>query len=202
MRISDWSSDVCSSDLASLVCGYLGETYGWRYGFGADGIGMIIGLGMFLWGQKYLHGHAEPGNPALLRERTRIGMSREHSIYLGALLGIPAVAWLMWAVANGRFALGGEISLALVLMLIVFALVMVWFAWFILKQCSRVERDQMLALMALIFLALVFFTLYEQTYGSWVAFPDRLMTKDLFPSLVAREGTPMPWRSEEQPSEL
>src|SRR3546814_12246162 len=97
------------------------------------------------------------------------------------------------AVANGRFALGGEISLALVLMLIVFALVMVWFAWFILKQCSRVERDQMLALMALIFLALVFFTLYEQTYGSWVAFTDRLMTKDLFPSFVAREGTPMPW---------
>src|SRR3546814_7464659 len=74
MRISDWSSDVCSSDLAeniqtsginlgalfaSLVCGYLDETYGWRYGFGAAGIGMIIGLGMFLWGQKYLHGHAE-----------------------------------------------------------------------------------------------------------------------------------------------
>src|SRR3546814_17850023 len=78
-------------------------------------------------------------------------------------------------------------------MLIVFALVMVWFAWFILKQCSRVERDQMLALMALIFLALVFFTLYEQTYGSWVALTDRLMTKDLFPSFVAREGTPLPW---------
>jgi len=178
---------------ASLVCGYLGETYGWRYGFGAAGIGMMLGLGMFLWGQKYLHGHAEPSNPALLRERTRIGLSREHSIYLGAVFGIPAVAWLMWAVANGRFALGGDISLALALMLAVFAAVVIWFLWFILRQCNKVERDQMLVLMALIFLALIFFTLYEQTYGSWVAFTDRLMTKDFFPSFVAREGTPMPW---------
>ena len=45
---------------ASLLCGYLGETYGWSYGFGAAGIGMLIGLMIFLWGQKYLDGHAEP----------------------------------------------------------------------------------------------------------------------------------------------
>jgi POT family proton-dependent oligopeptide transporter len=51
----------------------------------------------------------------------------------------------------------------------------------------------MTALMALIFMALVFFTLYEQTYGSWVTFTDRMLTKDVFPSLVIREGTPWPW---------
>ena len=54
---------------ASLVCGYVGETWGWKYGFGAAGIGMLAGLAMFVWGQRYLHGHAEPVNPALLRER-------------------------------------------------------------------------------------------------------------------------------------
>ncbi|MEP6907098.1 MAG: MFS transporter, partial [Pseudoxanthomonas sp.] len=47
--------------------------------------------------------------------------------------------------------------------------------------------------MALIFMALVFFTLYEQTYGSWVTFTDRLLTKDIVPSLVQREGTTWPW---------
>jgi proton-dependent oligopeptide transporter, POT family len=45
----------------------------------------------------------------------------------------------------------------------------------------------------LIFMALVYFTLYEQTYGSWVTFTDRLLTKDVVPSLVVREGTPLPW---------
>lgn len=178
---------------ASLVCGYLGETYGWRYGFGAAGLGMVLGLSMFLWGQKYLHGHAEPNAPERLKQRTWTGLSLERGIYLGALLGVPVVAGLMWAVANGRFALGGEISLALALMLLVFAAVMIWFMWFILSQCNRVERDQMVALMVLISLALVFFTLYEQTYGSWVAFTDRLMSKDLFPSFVVRQGSPMPW---------
>jgi POT family proton-dependent oligopeptide transporter len=36
---------------ATLLCGYLGETYGWRYGFGVAGIGMVIGLATFLRGQ-------------------------------------------------------------------------------------------------------------------------------------------------------
>ena len=60
---------------ASLICGFLGEAYGWKYGFGAAGIGMLAGLAMFLWGQKYLHGHAEPAEPARLRERIQNGES-------------------------------------------------------------------------------------------------------------------------------
>ena len=39
---------------ATLLCGYLGETYGWAYGFGAAGIGMLFGLVIFLFGQPYL----------------------------------------------------------------------------------------------------------------------------------------------------
>ena len=52
---------------ASLICGFLGEAYGWKYGFGAAGIGMLAGLVMFLWGQKYLYGLAEPQDPAKLK---------------------------------------------------------------------------------------------------------------------------------------
>ena len=33
---------------ASLVCAFLGETYGWKYGFGAAGIGMVAGLIVFI----------------------------------------------------------------------------------------------------------------------------------------------------------
>ncbi len=177
---------------ASLICGYLGETYGWKYGFGAAGIGMLLGLGLFLWGQQYLHGHAEPPAPDSLRERV-LGVPREWFIYLLALAGVIPVAWLMWAAANGAFSLGGEVTLATMLMLAVLGCVLAWFSWFVLRRCTPVQRQQMLALMALIFMALVFFTLYEQTYGSWVTFTDRLLTKDLVPALVIREGTPWPW---------
>src|SRR5215471_10234700 len=37
-----------------IVCGSLGQTIGWHYGFGAAGVGMVIGLVIYLWGQKYL----------------------------------------------------------------------------------------------------------------------------------------------------
>ena len=42
--------------LGSLLCGYLGETYGWRYGFGAAGVGMLLGLVVFMLGQAAADG--------------------------------------------------------------------------------------------------------------------------------------------------
>ena len=47
--------------------------------------------------------------------------------------------------------------------------------WFMFKRCTKVERDQMFVVLAFIVFCLVFFTLYEQTYGSWVLFSDRVM---------------------------
>ena len=40
--------------LAPLVCGTLGEVYGWHYGFGAAGIGMVAGLSIYIAGGRYL----------------------------------------------------------------------------------------------------------------------------------------------------
>jgi len=75
---------------------------------------------------------------------------------------------------------------------VVAALFLGWFAWFI-ARCDRVQRQQMIALLVLILGVLVFFTLYEQTYGSWLMFTDRLMTKDMFPSLVSDASGTLPW---------
>ncbi len=40
--------------LAPLVCGTLGELYGWHWGFGAAGIGMLGGLAIYILGGRYL----------------------------------------------------------------------------------------------------------------------------------------------------
>ena len=37
-----------------LIVGTLGEVYGWHYGFGAAGVGMLIGLAIYIAGQKHL----------------------------------------------------------------------------------------------------------------------------------------------------
>ncbi len=40
--------------LAPLICGTLGETFGWHWGFGAAGVGMLTGLVIYLAGERYL----------------------------------------------------------------------------------------------------------------------------------------------------
>ena len=176
--------------LASLVCGYLGETRGWHWGFGAAGVGMLAGLAMFLWGQNHLGGHAEAPDEAALHRRTRLGLTRQWSVYAGALVGLVPIAGLLWATGHGRFDLFG-LEPALALMLVVMMAVVAWFLWFTLAKCDPVERDRMGVLMALIVAALLFFSLYEQTYGSWVAFTDRLLTHDFFPALVLDRPLPL-----------
>jgi POT family proton-dependent oligopeptide transporter len=51
--------------ISPLVCGTLGETIGWHWGFGAAGVGMLIGLGVYLAGR-----HALPA------EKTRRGKTK------------------------------------------------------------------------------------------------------------------------------
>lgn len=153
---------------SSLICGYLGETYGWRYGFGAAGVGMVAGLLVFLWGQKYLQGHAEPARPERLTEKFLGPLNRERAIYLGAVLG----ALVVWQLIQRTWTVHSAMHLVAVGFL-------AWFIYFLVKHCTRAEREQMGVLLLIIFANLIFFAMYEQTYGSWVAFTDRLLTKNL-----------------------
>jgi len=87
---------------ATLLCGWLGETFGWKYGFGAAGIGMIIGLFTFMYGQKYLMGHAEPSDPERLKKKLLGPINIEWSIYL---LSLPFLAVLWWLVQHEHIVL-------------------------------------------------------------------------------------------------
>lgn len=170
--------------ISSLLCGYLGETYGWGYGFGAAGVGMVLGLLVFWRGQPYLQGQAEPARPELLGQRLVAGLSREALIYLGSLSGIA----LTWQVLQLRFdfsALGsllglGEghvITATEVVAVVLTAGILVWLARFLLRECTAEERGRMGVLLALIAISAVFWALYEQTYGTWNAFSDRVMNR-------------------------
>jgi len=49
--------------LATILCGYLGAKYGWAYGFGLAGLGMLLGLITFIVGKPWLEGKGEPHVP-------------------------------------------------------------------------------------------------------------------------------------------
>ena len=66
--------------LAPLICGTLGEVYGWHYGFGAAGIGMVAGLLIYLWGGRYLPPEQPRATPE--QKAVREGFSRQTILLL------------------------------------------------------------------------------------------------------------------------
>ncbi|MEO5597183.1 MAG: oligopeptide:H+ symporter, partial [Novosphingobium sp.] len=72
--------------LGTILVGYLGETIGWSYGFGLAGIGMVIGLVIFVVGKPALQGQGEPPMPLLRKRETMF-----YAIGVGAV----AVIWLL-----------------------------------------------------------------------------------------------------------
>jgi POT family proton-dependent oligopeptide transporter len=55
--------------LAPLICGTLGEIYGWHAGFAAAGVGMLAGLAIYLAGGAYLPDQEPPRQPDTLAAR-------------------------------------------------------------------------------------------------------------------------------------
>ncbi len=66
--------------IAPLVVGTLGETIGWHWGFGAAGIGMLVGLLVYLFGRK----HLPPEQ--LGRATERAALNRGQWITIGAIV--------------------------------------------------------------------------------------------------------------------
>ena len=77
--------------IGTILAGYLGETYGWRYGFGAAGVGMLLGLVVFVLGRKSLMGQGEAPNPQRLSQRVA-GMKFEWLLYA---IGVASIA-VIW----------------------------------------------------------------------------------------------------------
>jgi POT family proton-dependent oligopeptide transporter len=170
--------------LSSLIVAYIGETFGWGYGFGLGGIMMALGLVQFMIGQKHLLGHAEPADPGFLREPVLAGLSREWLIYLGALIATLVVWWVLQTRISfeplSRMLGGHEVTLTEVVAVVLGLGLGVWFLWFIGSGISARERGAMIVLMVLIAISALFWGIYEQSYGTWVAFADRGMDRSTF----------------------
>src|SRR5436309_4441886 len=69
---------------APLIAGTLGEVYGWHWGFGAAGVGMLIGLTIYLLGRKYL----PPDSPVVEKvdQAKKTKLTRRDKLAIVALL--------------------------------------------------------------------------------------------------------------------
>jgi POT family proton-dependent oligopeptide transporter len=77
---------------APLIAGTLGEAIGWHWGFGAAGVGMVIGLGIYLSGQRYLPAEHFTAHTAA-NTPPRDPMDRDDWLMLGVVvLLVPVLA--------------------------------------------------------------------------------------------------------------
>lgn len=74
--------------IAPLICGSLGEAYGWHWGFAAAGVGMLTSLVIYVSGSRYLP--PEPARAAATPS-TRAPLDRMAMRRVGFLVGVAAI---------------------------------------------------------------------------------------------------------------
>ncbi|WP_271145135.1 oligopeptide:H+ symporter [Brevundimonas sp. NIBR10] len=150
------------SFLATIACSYLGYTYGWAYGFGLAGLGMLAGLLTFILGQPWLEGRGAPPNPEKLAGTKVLGVPLEVVFWIGGLVAVFPT-WLLirrheiieavlpWA--------AGAIFVAVV--------------GYTITRLKGTDRSRMLVAQVLIFFSVLFWALFEQAGSSLSLFADQ-----------------------------
>lgn len=144
-----------------LICGWLGKTFGWAYGFGLAGVVMLIGLGSFLLGKPLFANAGVPNSLERLSER-HLGVRTEIWIYT---LCVPFIV-ISWFLMQYRGVLGsllGLVSAIAILGIVIYSFV----------RTERVTRHRLFAVLYLIVVSVVFWALFEQAGSSIKLFSDR-----------------------------
>ncbi len=155
----------------TILAGYLGQTIGWAYGFGAAGIGMAAGLVVFVLGKNVLRGAGEP--PALLPR------PKEMLIY-GT--GIAAVA-VMWLLIQYRDAIQT--------LLIISGIGLLGYVLFQAFKLPKEPRERIFAILFLIALNPLFWGLFEQAGGSLNLYTTRFVEIGDVPSSLFQAINPI-----------
>ena len=156
--------------ISPLACGYLGERYGWHWGFGLAGVGMLAGLAVFLWGQRLLEGIADPPVPS---KPSRLPIASSTLVYAVT----PLAVLLTWRLVQHDAIVG---TLLGVFGIVVFGGLVV----FMLRLPDKVERDRMGVALLLTLVSMVFWAFFEQTGTSMSLFTDRNVDRSVLGTVI------------------
>lgn len=161
-----------------LIAAYLGETVGWAYGFGLAGIGMLIGLVVFVLGKSLLKGNGESPVPAQLKGKVA-GMNFEWLLYGVGLVGVA----IIWLLIQYQSLVGWVLLVTGVLLLL-----------YVLREAFKLDneaRDRVFAMIFLILLMPLFWGLFEQAGGSLNLFTDRHVDRGGIPTTFFQSINPI-----------
>jgi len=157
---------------APLACGYLGETYGWHYGFGLAGIGMLLGLLAF-WNGLKRNAFGDKGHPPApeLLEVKKFGLKTKQWVPLLSVLAVPFIAIMIF---RGNLA-GINFDGSLVNTLFYYVLLPIIAIRIIITmtKIDKVSREKLLVAVMLTFFMTVFWSFFELSGSAITLFADR-----------------------------
>lgn len=168
---------------APIFCGWLGVNYGWHYGFGAAGIGMLTGLLVFWKGTKngVFGDHGLPPSEEKLEEKI-FGLQKKHWVPVVSVLLVPVIAFL---IQYGDIALTafGELLYEGTIVSFIFNFLVAGVAGYLIWmffQVSGKERQQMIMVLWMTLLMTIFWAFYELTGSLLTLFADRNVNLIMF----------------------
>lgn len=147
--------------LATTVVAFVGETYGFKYGFGLAGFGMLLGILFFILGQNTFSHVSGVPDPEKMRKGILGPINRWHLVILGSLAIIPLLYFLIETNEILEYMFYG-----------LFALV----AYSLISAGAKegaIWRDRMIALVLFMIINIVFWACFEQAGTSLTLFADR-----------------------------
>jgi len=143
-----------------LVTGFLGETIGWHWGFGAAGVGMFVGVFVFATRAKTMLGDigAHPStdpNPLVQRKQ-----QMRAKAYIG--VGLTLIALVVILAGTGAITLDAQV-MGHYLTYVLVSLAIVYFTYlFVAGGLNSNEKKRLIVIGVLFVFAAVFWSAFEQ----------------------------------------
>jgi dipeptide/tripeptide permease len=184
--------------IAPLFCGYLGFEFGWHYGFGAAGIGMLAGLIVFWKGIKDGVLGDKGLQPVNYIGKKISGLKIEHIIYFCGFLSVPVFAYIILLNTQSEF-LGNAI-------IAVGVIIFIYLSYIIydlkINQKDKASGDRLIAVMIFCVFLTVFWACFEIAGSAVTVWADRCVnlfginasqTNAINPGYIVLLAIPFSW---------
>ncbi len=169
--------------LSGILCGLAAAKYGWTAGFGLAAVGMLAGLVVFIWGQGWLEGRADPPADVDLTTPVFAGLNREWLVYVAGL-AFAAAAFVLLQFATytsaAMYPLVGIVTAGIV--------------FYMFTKLELQQRNAMIGLLILTISSVLFWTLFDQGPTSLNLFAGSHVTNNVggfdFPATWLQSANP------------
>ncbi len=161
--------------VAPLLCGWLGREFGWHYGFGLAGIGMLTGL-LFFWSgiRKNVFGDRGRAPSETVLEKRLVGVPQKSMVPILAFAAAPIIALLLSAYkplgAEGSF-LGDQNIVNVIFKGI--AIFILGYLAYIMYKATADERKKLIMAVLITFFMTIFWGFHELSGSVITLFADR-----------------------------